>query len=1026
MKISLLLTFLFMITLGTTLNAQNLALNIKGVVYDEFGKPLSGAIISSEKGRNHASTDETGAYTITVNDGSSYIEFSFLGYANKRAVLGEKNDINANLRLDASNRDEQIQLGYTSTSRNNLTGSVATVSGEELKKSPVANNSLTLEGRLPGLFTKVTATELSRSTTGLYVRGQSTQPMLIVDGVSTNYKTIQTLDYISADEIESITILKDASAEALYGIQGSNGVIVVTTKRGKQSKLKMNVRFDESVQQVTTKPTFISSAEYATLRNEASINDGGSAIYSDEAIAKFKSGADPILYPNTNWYDLFMNKYAQMQRLNLSAQGGNNRLQYYTNINLMNQGSQFKTDHPAYSSNEHFSWINFRSNLNAELNTYLSAHLDLSGNIKHERTPGSSFSNDVYDNIFQIPSAIYGPTTPRYIDPTTLLAAGNEVVATTAGESPYGILNRSGYTDNVVTNINAHFGLDLDMSFLTKGLKLSGTFAYQTNTVDALANTQTYARYVGSTSNDTLTYTQKGTTMNTDLTYSKTSSYYYNLTYKGLMNYDRTFGLHHVSGTGFAFYQRLNTNDTSSPGLLPYTRIHTGLDATYDYDQKYILKLDAGYSGSEAYRRGNRFTLTPAISGAWVASRESFMSGLDWLTNLKFKASYGRTADDTGVGRYAYADNDSWGTGGSIGTLIYNITEGTVGNPNIKPEICTKQNYGIDLGFFNELAFGLDVFNERINNALINGTASIPTIQGVSLSNYPETNTGESKIEGYDFTANFTKALAKDLTVSLGGFLSYAKNTTIYSGEAEKSSDYAYRYNTQGYSANQSWGYLVDYSNGNGFFNTSTELANSHLVYNVGGSAPRVGDLIYKDLNNDGIIDEKDKAPLGTGSMPRYYFGISGGATYKSFDLSFLFQGIGQYHYLQSGTGIYGTDYDGVYGSLLENAWTADRYNSKAKITAPALTLGSNTSSLVSSDYYLYDKSYVRLKNVEIGYTLPKSITQAISADKIRFILSGQNLFTWDHMKSKDFGPEGGYTTVPVYRVYNVGISLIF
>jgi len=1026
-KITLLVAFVFVVILGTTLNAQNeTPYIIKGVIDNEFGKPLAGVMINSENGKNLAFTDERGKYTIIVNDGSKSLEFSFIGYANKKVAVGETDHIDVNLKPDVSNRNEVIKLGYSSQRRNDLTGSVSTISGSELEKSPVANLSMTLDGRLPGLFTQETSSELSRANTNLYVRGQSKQPLVVIDGIPTSYNINETMDYISPNEIQSVTLLKDAATEAIYGIQGSNGVLVITTKRGQEGKLKVNARVDESVQQVTTKPTFINSGEYAMLRNEAANNDGLGLnyFYSDQQIANFKSGKYPTLYPNTNWYDLFMKKAAQMQRVDVNMNGGTDRVKYFTDINMMNQGSQFNTDHPAYNSNGHFIWANFRSNVDAKINSYLSGHLDLAGNVKNERSPGTLlFSQSIYPNIFTIPSVVYGPVTPSYIDPTSKQQMGDQVISTNLADSPYGMLNRSGYSNDVVTNIYAHFGLDLDMSFLTKGLKASSTVAYQTNTVDILYNTQDYERVVRTSTPDTLAFTQKGGDTNTPLSYSKGSSYYYYLSYNGIINYDRNFGLSHVSGMGYAYYQKLQTSDTSSPLLLPYKRLHTGLEVTYEYDQKYILRYDMGYSGSDSYAPDNRFTTTPAISAGWIASQESFLSDISWLSYLKFRVSYGKTADDKGVNRFAYLDDDTWGGGGSISSLQYIINEGQIGNPNIKPETSIKQNYGIDLGFFNQLSVNFDVFREHINNILINATGNVPTYQGVPLNNYPIINGGIAENIGYDFTANYTKAITKDLTVFVGGFLSYAKNWVIYSAEPLKSNDYVYRKWTEGFSVGQQFGYLVDNSNGNGFFNSQSDITNSKLSYSFGN--PRIGDLKYKDMNHDGVIDQKDEVPLGTGRMPRYYYGISGGLNYKSFDLSFLFQGIGEYKTIESGWGIYGTDYDGIYGSLLENAYTPARFQNKAKITAPALSL-TTTTNQQPSDYYLYNRAYLRLKNFQIGYTLPNSVAKAISANKIRLTLSAQNLITWDKMKSNDYGPEGGYGTIPVYRVYNVGLSLLF
>lgn len=1029
-KAFLLLIIFYMCSFGATLKAQDQTPFLKGIVNDEFGKPLADVVINSENGKNRTFTNGKGEYSIIVNDGSKYLSFSFIGYAENKVRIEQSNQANVTLKSDAHKLNEVIQLGYSSQKRGELSGSVSTVSGEELTKSPVANLSMTFDGRLPGLFTQETYSELSRANTDLYVRGisagRANGPLVIIDGIICSYSTNETLEYITPSEIESVSLLKDASTEALYGIQGANGVIVITTKRGKEGKLRINARFDESIQQVTTQPPFFSSSEYATLRNEAAVNDRTSPKFTDEQIANYKSGKDRNLYPNTNWYDMYMRKFAQMQRVGVDLQGGNNRIQYYTDINIMHQGSQFKDDHPEYKSNINTIWTNFRSNVDMNLTKYLGAYLHLSGNIKRERTPGGGFSDGIYSSIFDMPATVYGPVTPVVIDPSTGKTSGGQVITTSYVDSPtYGKINRSGFNRHTVTNIYSQAGLNLDMSFLTKGLSASGVFMYQTNSVSTLNTSQDYERWVKTDNNpDLLDFIKKGINNNTPLAYSKGSQYYYHITTKAMMDYDRDFGLHHVSGMAYMLFEDLSKADESSPGCLPYDRINSGVEVSYGYNQKYLLKFDLGYSGSEQYARGNRYTTTPAISGAWVISRESFMHDLNGISNLKLRASYGKTANDqSGLGRFAYTDNVTLSAGGPIESYRYYVNELQIGNPHLQAEISKKQNYGIDLGLFNSLSLSVDMFKERMDNMVVAAVATVPSFQGIPLNNYPCVNNGIFENKGYEITANYIKAINKDLTVSVGGSLSHAKNTIISWNEALRTDDFAYRKWEEGYSYGQTFGYLVDYSNKNGFFNSQKEIDDSHLTYKFG--IPRIGDLKYKDLNHDNIIDEKDEAPIGTGALPRYYYSFNGGLNYKSFDFSFMFQGVGQWSSIYGGTGVYETSNEGIFGSLHRNAWTAERYAKGEKITAPALSLSKSVSQ-EPNDYYCYNRAYLRLKNVEIGYTLPDNIAKAISVSKVRFILSGQNLLTWDKMKSDDFGPEGSYTSIPVYRVYNVGLSIQF
>ncbi|MCK9617762.1 MAG: SusC/RagA family TonB-linked outer membrane protein [Lentimicrobiaceae bacterium] len=1030
-KRTLLLAFMLMFSFGTTVSAQNLAASFNGIVTDEFGKPLAGVTINDESGKTGTSTNMKGEYSIINNEYKQLI-FSYMGYTTEKVTTGGNERIDVQLKWDAHKKGEVIQLGYTSQLRNDISGSVATVSGAELEKSPVANLTQAFAGRLAGLTTRETTSELSRANTNLYVRGLSAargnEPLVMIDGIIVSYNSNQTLDYISANEIESVTILKDASTQALYGIQGANGLMVITTKRGKKGGVQVKATFDQSMQQVTTKPTFYSAADYAEMRNQAAFNDGHGLnyLFSDAQIANYRSGDDPK-YPNNNWYNRYMKDFASMQRIGINVTGGNDKVRYYSNINFMHQGGQFITDQSKYNPNANNVWVNYRTNVDMNLNKYLKAFVRLSGNVKRERTPGSGIA-EVYSSLFQIPPTAYGPLTPEVLDANTgaVIIKGDKVITTERVASPtYGMLNRTGYARHTVTNITSQFGLDLDMGFLTKGLNLTGIFAYQTNAVGSLRTTQDYERWVRKDDPDKLSFIKKGAQNNTPLAYSKEHFYYYHLTYNAALNYKYDFGKHQVGGMAYMFFQNLTKADTGSPWLLPYNRVSSGAEATYGYDNRYLVKLDVGYSGSEQYARGSRFIATPAVSGAWVVSNEAFMNDMNWLSNLKLRASYGKTANDqSDLNRFAYLDNVTVSGGGPIKYLQYNVSENQVGNPYIQAEVSAKQNYGIDLGLFNAFSVSADVFKERMDNMVVSAISTVPLYQGIPLNNYPQTNAGTFENKGYEITASYNKAINRDLTFSVGGLFSYAKNTLLKINEPLRPDDYAYRKWQEGYSYGQAFGYLVDYSNGNGFFNTQDELNNSNLTYGFG--TPRLGDLKYRDLNNDGKIDERDKAPIGTGALPRVTYGFTGGIRYKSFDLSFLFQGVGDYSTLIGGQGVWETDFDGVFGALHKNAWTAERYYAnEEKITAPALSL-AKTVNHEASDYINYNRSYLRLKNIELSYTLPASLSKIITAEKVRFLLSGQNLITWDNMKSNDFGPEGSYAAFPVYRVFNIGVNVVF
>ncbi|WP_158563363.1 SusC/RagA family TonB-linked outer membrane protein [Chitinophaga silvatica] len=1017
--------FVLLSAISPRLSAQQAMTIVKGKITDQYNRPLSGVVVNSLDGKTGTSTNRNGEFQFEVVDDSQITVYQkgFLRQAVK--VKGGELPVIV-LQPDVHKLDEVVALGLSKQLRREVTGAVSTVSGEELQMAPVANLGQTLAGRLSGLTAQETYSEPSRATTQFNVRGYSSErknaPLVVIDGIPSAYNTNQTLEYISPSEIESISVLKDASTQAIYGIQGANGVIVIQTKRGKKGTLKTDVRLDQSFQQVTTKPTRYSSYDYARLMNEAAANDSIAPIYSQTQLDGYKNGTDAKLYPNNDWYDRYFRDFALMQRVNVGLTGGNDRVVFYSNLNVMHQGGQYNTDQPKYKTNPNNIWVNYRTNMDMYLHKYIKAYLSLAGNIKRERVPNGASVSTLYSSMFQTQPNVFGPLSEQVLGANgkVLDPGGNVVVTKGYNNSTYGMLNRSGFTRHTVTNIVSQAGLDVDLSWITQGLNLSGTFAYQTNSVGSLNAYQDYERYFP----DGTRPSPAGT--NSSLAYSKSHSLYYHLDYNARLNYNRAFDKHNVSAFGYIFYQNLTKADNSTPNSFPYNRLHLGAELAYNYANRYFAKFDLGYSGSEQFSRGSRYTSTPSVAVAWEMTNENFLKSVNWLTQLKPRVSWGKTAtDQIGGGRFAYLDDIRSGGGGPIGSLGGSISENALGNPFISAEISTKKNAGIDIGLFNALSLSFDIFSDRMDNMLVGAVNAIPAYQGFPLANYPRQNMGIFTNKGYEIGLNYTKSLNKDLTVSLGGMLSYQKNTVISWNEANKGDGYAYRYWSTGYSLGQAFTYLVDYSNGNGIFNSRDEINKRNLNYTSLGKV-RVGDLIYQDLNGDGIINDKDKAPVGTGDLPRKIYSITGGVRYKAFDLNFMFQGVGEYKTTFGGLGINETANQGMFGAIHANAWTAAKYAAGEAITYPALSTKSSVSQ-ITSDFFLYNRAYIRLKTLEIAYTLPAIVARKITADNVRLLVSGQNLLTWDHMKTKDFGPEGGgFTSIPVYRVYNVGLNVGF
>ncbi len=1001
-------------------------LKIRGTVLDSDGIPVAGAMVKSSNNGNEAVTDIDGNYEITVTDGSKSLNYNFIGYKTRTISVSKaaENGI-VSMGEPSGSLDEIIDLGYYKVTRRELTGAVSVVGGTELAKSPESNLGKTFAGRLPGLTVMeengepgLVAQSSSNNGLTMIIRGLTTangnKPLIIIDGqISPNENYM----YITPEEIETVTVLKDASAMAIYGMQGGNGAIVIRTKSGRIGANKVSVYFDEALQQSSKTPYSISAAEYATLRNQAGYNDGLGKFsqFSQEQI----DGYSATNHAYNPYNDLF-NKTMWMTRAGMSLTGGTERLQYYANVNYMHESSPFKAEENKdweYNPAPGIDRFNFRSNIDVKINSWLSAMMRISGSINRVKTAGSTNAS-VYSALFKLPPTMYGSLSTVVNDEEgNIVHKGNEVLTVDGVTDPvYGMLNRSGFIEQLKADVLSMGGLNADLSMVTEGLSASAVVAYQLSSNNNQSTLQKYQRWIAVQNGDEVNFQRLGSDENTPLSYAKTRQMYYNLNLSAFANYKRTFGDHYVSSMAYIFYQDLQTESTSGAAILPYKRESMGITATYGFKNRYFIRGDVAYSGSEQFHPDHRWYTTPSVSGTWIASDESFIQGIKpWVCLVKLRLSYGLNDNDQlGDGRMLYADN-----------VDYQGNEFTRGNPLLAPEKIYKTNYGIDLGFFdNDLSVSFDYFRQHCDNVLISSSTLVPSFQGVPLDYYPLVNEGRIKNHGFEVAALYHKAINRDWTVFVGGSFSYNKNEMVDMKEVIRDG-YAYPYAKAGQSIGQKWGYLIDYSNGNGMFNFSDEISGCGLDYSALGT-PRPGDFKYVDLNKDGKIDSKDRAPIGYGDIPRGYYSINGGFAYKNFEVSFLFQGTTKRSITLSGVGAFETENQGVFNDIHMNAWTEDRWNAGEKIDYPALSLSKSTSHN-DNDYFIQDGSYLRLKNAEIAYTLPHKISKKAFAEKIRFALNGQNLFTIDHLRSKHIDAEiGKLSAFPTYRVINLGVKVTF
>lgn len=1004
---------------------------VTGTVIDSTeSAPLQGVSVSVKGGTAGAITDAEGKYALTV-PANSILVFQYTGYAERSIPVGNQTVINVALSVTAKGMDEVVVVGYGRQKKATVTGAISSIQTKEIKQSPAANLAVTLAGRLPGLTTIQTSGEPGRDATNLFIRGQGTvnsqSPIVLVDGVERD------LTYIDPNEIESVTILKDASSTAIFGVRGANGVILVTTKRGTSEKPEINFTAEAGMQDFPRFITPVNSYEFATLRNLALKNDGQAPAYSQKALEHYKNGDDLLRYPNTNWKDMLLKDFSMQQRFNLNVSGGNKNMRYFVNAGYLNQGGQFKVeDGLSYDPGFKLDRYNFRSNIDLQLNKTLKAYLNVGGYLEKQNMPMSvmnKLSSDFNSNLsgmsavqyiiglmFDLPATIYGPVDPN----------GDVITAPTVDWPAYGLINRSGYIQQTRSNVLATYGMEQDLKFITSGLTAKAVMSFDTRSTNNMFAGKDFAKRVQVVSptlndvngNDSVYYTAYNAHQNTPLSLSGGHTFNSLSNFQASLNYNRRFDRHSV--TGLLLYQQQKNIINAQ---LPYNLQGLATRITYGLDNKYFAEFNAGYNGSEQFAKGRRFGFFPAFSGSWLISNEDFLKDNNTISLLKIRGSYGEVGNDRiGSSRFLYLDNILVGGGGYSGSLGLNgqvININLLKNEALQWEVARKTNIGFEIGLLNNLNLTVDVFKEKRDNILRN-RGTIPKLNGLPVAVLPPANIGIIENKGYEIELEYKKVVNRDISFLSKVNFNYAVNKQIFADEAHLSEEYAYRYRETGYKIGQKWGYVVE-----GYFRDLGDVATSP-VQNVGGHASRPGDFKYKDLNGDDVINEKDLAPLGYSNAPQYTFGGAFNFNYKNFDISALFQGAANVSRQFTGRGVYATSGVKNYVSRHLQSWTEERAENGETILYPRLSVESSPNE-ISNSFFISDASYIRLKNVEVGYTFSPRLSQKVGAKRIRLYANGLNLFTWDRLPTKEYDPEVlNWAAYPIMRIVNFGANITF
>ena len=1050
--------------------AQSSKLTVKGFVKDDKGDPMIGVTLIV-KGTNFGTVSNAdGSYSIDVPYGGATLMVSYIGYAPQEINVNNRTKIDITLLEDSKALEEVVVVGYNVQKKETITGSIATITTKDLKQSPTANINNALAGRMPGLLVnQFSGGEPGNDAAQLNIRGISTYGqsgvIMIVDGIERD------MSYLAPDEIETFTILKDASATAPYGIRGANGVIVVTTKRGRKGE-KPTVDFKASVgiSEPIRYPDYLGSADYATLYNEAMLNDNPSlaadspSLFTQTAIDNYRrakgDNSDGLGY-NWDYFD-YAFQPSVLQDYSLSVRGGTDRARYFILGSYYKQGGNYKHSNSDNANN--FLRYNFRANVDVDATKRLKISVDLGARVTEYTYPGATAAN-----IISLAN-----TQPPYL-PIVLPNNGNEVnqgdFEENGGYLLYadndyrynmlGQLSRSGFSKRTRRYLQGSFKLSHDLDFITEGLSIAAQFSYDTfnqHTINNSVPTHSTGNLTYSTwmlpeeysidewKNNSAYWIQNGShvTANQRTTDDAQGNSLSHANPEGTsrfqarLDYARKFGDHNVTAMVLYYMQNKIVGKE-----VPYRYMGFSGRATYDYKNKYLFEFNIGYNGSENFARGHRFGVFPAGSIGWVVSQEEFMKNVRWIDHLKLRASYGLVGNDQmGSTRFAYLQYYTSGSNMNIyfgedkkafGTTLI---EGIFANPSLTWEKARKFNFGIDAEFFHQrLTLSVDVFKEHRYDILTSlntdDKLGFPYIVGQTA---PIVNSGIVDNRGIEFQLGWDGRIGQHFRYWIRPNFTFARNKVKFCNEISyidnNGRDCPWRYQT-GRRVGENFCYIFDH------FVADQDEADRLNAMN-GGSGFAIwgpvqpGDVVYKDMNGDGVVNNYDRAAVGNPRTPEIQYGIPVGLSYKGFDFSMLWQGSALCSVQLSGPAVwdfplYDQSRTGKVRKMHLNRWTPE---TAATATYPALHYGiHNNNKQQYSSLFLYDASYIRLKNVEIGYTLPKAWTSKAGIQSVRIYAQGQNLLTFDRLGDVDMDPEiknGDGSWFPVQRVVNLGINMTF
>lgn len=1005
--------------------AQNIV--VTGVVTDAQKEPLIGVNVAVKDVPGlGAITDINGKYKISIEPYQRLI-FSYVGFDKVEVLIKEQRVVNVSMKESAaSSLDEVVITGTGVQKKLTVTGAITTVNVSDLTHTANGNVVNALAGNVAGVLAMQTSGQPGRNTSEFWIRGistfgASTSALVLVDGFERD------LDDVNIEDIESFSVLKDASATAIYGSRGANGVVLITTKHGKAGKINIDAKVETSYNTRTITPKFVDGYTYATMMNEARITRNQEPIYQQDELDLLRMGLDPDLYPNVDWTDLLLKDGAMTYRANVNMNGGGSTARYFVSLSYLKEDGMYKTDETLrkdYNTNANANTWNYRLNTDIDITKTTLLKVGVSGSLKKYNEPGLSgdvWKSLMYQNPISVPVMYSNGYVPAY-------GTGDRT-------NPWVLATQTGYKEHWENTIQSNLTLEQKLDFITQGLKFVGRFGFDTwnkNNIDRIKWPEQYKAQRFRDENGNLVFDR--VTEEQKMKQTSSAEGNRNEIFEAELHYDRGFKEHHVGGLlKFNQDSKVFTVGTGEDIKKGIARRHLGLAGrvSYNWNYRYFVDFNFGYNGSENFADGHRFGFFPAVSAAWnVAEEPIIKKNLKWMNMFKIRYSFGKVGNDVlkiGDDEYRFPYLYTIGDGSGYTWADYNYNNSYSGKrytdlaSNYATwEIATKHDLGVDLALFNDkFTATVDYFHEQREGIWME-RKYLPSIVG--LGSNPRANVGKVLSEGFDGNFAFREKINKvDITVR--GNITYSQNTILE--KDEENNVYPYQMERD-YRVNQAKGLIAL-----GLFKDYDDIRNSPKQ-EFGTVQP--GDIKYKDVNGDGVVNDGDKVATGATTKPNMIYGFGISASWKGLDVNVHFQGAGKTSFFIEGATVHAFS-AGEWGNILSDVANSNRWidheisgtmaTENPNASYPRLSYGGNSNNYRQSTFWLRNGSYLRLKTLELGYSIPKPLVNKIRFNNIRLFLRGSNLLTFSSFKLWD--PELGSSTgteYPLAKSLTLGLSV--